>query len=135
MAQSAKLKTQADMLLEVRKLVFSDGLLQEALLAHCKTEDVKIPNSQIQKVRFAGTPGQGGQVVIAFVTSNPKNPYEVHLNEGFVLSAMIALCKQMGVPLPRDAAKTVQLTDQGLAMTVSMKVDPVSPSSQTRAVG
>lgn len=110
------------MLIEVRKLVFSDDLLQQALLNHLKVEGVDVPNTQIQKVRYTAKPGGASLVVVEFVTADPKKPYEVHLKEQFVLTAMIMACKAYNVPLPRDASKTIQLTEQGLAMTVSMKV-------------
>ncbi|MBL4615548.1 MAG: hypothetical protein JKY27_11835 [Magnetovibrio sp.] len=115
------------MLLEVRKLVFSDDLLQQALLNHFKIENIAVPNTQIQKVRFSANTGKASSIVVEFVTADPKKPYEVRLNEQFVLTAMIMTCKTYGVPLPRDATKTLQLTKQGLAMTVSMKVDTSTP--------
>jgi len=62
-------------------------------------------------------------VVMEFVTADPSKPYEIHLNEQFVLTAMILACKVYGIPLPRHATKTIQHTDQGVAMTVSMKID------------
>lgn len=116
------------MLIEVRKLVFSDELLQQALLNLCEKEGLEVPNSQIQKVRFTpAKPGGKASVVIEFVTANPDKPFEVNLSEDFVLSAMILSCKEFGVPLPRDASKSIQLTDQGLAMIVSMKIKPKVP--------
>ena len=111
------------MLLEVRKLVFSDDLLRQALLSHCTREKVKIPNTDIQKIRVALKPNGTTSAVIEFVTANPNKPYELHLDEQFVLSAMILACKVYGVPLPRSAKKSLQLTDQGLAMTVSMQLE------------
>lgn len=111
------------MLREVRKLIFSDDLLQQALLSHCKTEGKEVPKSPIQKIRFTPRPAGGSSVVVEFMTSNPQKPYELHLNEAFVLTAMIMLCKSCHVPLPRDAAKSIQATEQGLAMIVSMKVN------------
>lgn len=115
------------MLIEVRKLVFTDDLLQQALLDHCEAEGVDVPNSQIQKVRFIGKPGKAASVVVEFVTADPDRPFERHLNEDFVLAAMIRACKDNRVPLPRDATKKLQVTDQGLAMTVSMKVNTTAP--------
>jgi len=111
------------MLLEVRKLVFSDDLLRQALLAHCAREKVKVPNAGLQKIRFTPKPNGTISAVLGFVTANPNKPYEIHLDEQFELSAMILACKVFGVPLPRSANKTLQLTDQGLAMTVSMKLE------------
>jgi len=115
------------MLLDVRKLIFSDDLLQQALLAHCKTEGKEVPNSPIQKIHFTPRPAGGSSLVVDFMTSNPKKPYELHLNETFVLTAMIMMCKCHSVPLPRDAVKILQATEQGLAMIVSMKVKTNSP--------
>ena len=69
------------MLLEVRKLMFSDNFLQRVLLDHCARESVHVPNSQIQKIRINASPGRPTNVVIEFATADPSKPYEVHLNE------------------------------------------------------
>lgn len=110
------------MLLEVRKLIFSDDLFRQALLAHCAREKVTIPNSQIQEVRILNPPDSPTSVLIEFVAADPNKPFEVQLDEQFVLAAMILACKVYGVPLPRDATKALQHTEQGPAMTVSMKI-------------
>lgn len=123
------------MLTEVRKLVFSDDLLQQALVNHCKTEGIKVPHSQIQKIRVTPHDDGSASVVMEYMTANPNQPYEVHLNQQAVLTAMIAACRLHGVPLPRDAAKTVQMTDQGVAMTVSMKLNTFKTAPPNQAVG
>jgi len=111
------------MLLEVRKLVFTADLLRQALLSHCAREKVKTPNADIQNIRLTPTPNGTTSAVIEFITANPNKPYELNLDEQFVLSAMILACKVYGVPLPRSAKKSLQLTDQGLAMTVSLRLE------------
>ncbi len=121
------------MLLEVRKLIFSDDLLKRALLDYFHDIDVEVPNSAIQKIRFVGTPGENALVIVEFMTADPKQPYEINLSEAEVLTAMITSCKEYRVPLPRDAAKTIQHTKQGIAMTVSMKVDTPPPAANQQA--
>ncbi|MEG3617239.1 hypothetical protein V5T82_02115 [Magnetovibrio sp. PR-2] len=122
------------MLLDVRKLVFSDDLLKRAILEYFLDQKMQHPQSQIQKIRFLGTPGEKAQAVVEFMTADPKNPVEIHLKEDQVLTAMIMVCKAHHVPLPRDAVKVLQLTKQGLAMTISMKVDTPPPAANQRRV-
>jgi len=110
------------MLLEVRKLIFSDELLQQALLGHCAREKVIVPYSKIQKIRIINPSNGTVRVLLEFVAADPNKPFEVQLDEQFVLTAMILACKVYGVPLPRDATKALQHTDQGLAMTISMRI-------------
>ncbi|MCW8914428.1 MAG: hypothetical protein OQK24_01090 [Magnetovibrio sp.] len=120
------------MLLEVRKLIFSDDLLKRALLGYFHEIDAEIPQSAIQKIRFVGTPGENALVIVEFMTADPQKPYEINLSEAEVLTAMISSCKEYRIPLPRNAAKTIQHTKQGLAMTVSMKVDTPPPAANQR---
>jgi len=122
------------MLFDVRKLIFSDDLLQEAVLEHCRREGVEIPNTQIQTFRFIGKSGKGSKVVVEFVTADPKRPFELTLNEQFVLTAMILACKANHVPLPRDATKTIQMTDKGLAMAISLRIDTPPTKSLRNAL-
>lgn len=113
------------MLIEVRKLVFSDDLLQRALLKQCAAEGIEVPNSQIQKVKVfgAGESVDKIKVILQFMTADPKKPHEVTLAEQSVLASLIATCKRFSVPLPRSAPKALQLTKQGLAMTITMTMD------------
>lgn len=115
------------MLIEVRKLVFSDDLLQAALLKQCAAQGMEIPNSKVQKLKIFGASPDAQQdtpepvrIVMQFVTADPDKPYEVTLDEDLVLTALIAKCKCADVPLPRSAPKHLQLTNQGLAMIVSL---------------
>ena len=135
------------MLLEVRKLLFSDDVIERALLDECALQKVVVPQSHLHGVRVDGyrapTGSMGvdgttskGRVVLEFDTANPDKPYEVVLNEHFVISALILACRKHGIPLPRDAQKYLQMTDRGLALTLSLKmetvpVDTESPSAAT----
>ena len=113
------------MLVEVRKLVFSDDLLQRALLKQCAAEGIEIPNSQVQKVKIygAGEVDEKSKVVLQFKTADPNKPHEVALSEQSVLTALITTCKSFSVPLPRSAPKGLQWTSQGLAMTMKISMD------------
>lgn len=117
------------MLIEVRKLIFSDDILQKALLKQCATQGIEVPNSKIQKVKVfgAGDAAAPIKIIMQFVTADPNKPVDVTLREDVVLTALIAMCKRFNVPLPRNAAKTLQLTNQGLAMVISMTMnEPVN---------
>lgn len=118
------------MLQEVRKLLFSEDVLHAAILDECAAQNVSIPNSPLQGMRVTGyrapVPGaalQNDSVVLEFVTANPDKPYEVALDESFVIGALIMACRNHGVPLPRGATKKLQMTDNGLALTLSFRRD------------
>ena len=121
------------MLLEVRKLVFSDDLFQQVVLEHCAREEVKPPQSRLQGYRIEDYAGGASGMVLEFETADVNNPHEVHLNEQFTLSALISACKKFHVPLPRSAAKKIQKTDQGIAMVVSMHVNTSNVVEQKAA--
>lgn len=118
------------MLQEVRKLLFSEDIIHAALLQECAAQGIEIPNSKLQSVRVDGYragPGSDtaskGRVVLEFVAANPDKPFEVVLNEHFVIGALIVACRTHGVPLPRSATKKLQMTDNGLARTLAFRRD------------
>ena len=113
------------MLIEVRKLVFSDDLLQRALVKQCATQGIEMPNSQIQGVLIFGGDESDDKfkLILQFMTADAKRPHEITMSEDAVLSALIATCKSFSVPLPRSAPKQLQKTKQGLAMVITMTMD------------
>lgn len=113
------------MLIEVRKLVFTDDLLQRALVKQCATQGTETPNSKIQGVLIYGADDSGDKfkLILQFMTADPKRPFEITMNEDDVLAALIGACKGFSVPLPRSAPKTLQQTKQGLAMVITMTMD------------
>lgn len=130
------------MLHEVRKLLFSEDVILRALLDECVAQNIHVPNSQVQAIKIEGYHGSAqadgeadgsrvgkGRVILEFVTANPDKPQAVALNEHFVISALILACRQHNIPLPRSAAKHLQMTDKGLALTVAMRSEtPVVPN-------
>jgi len=125
------------MLHEVRKLLFSEDVILRALLDECRAQNMPVPNAQVQGIKVEGyhaaapaeaavtgnRAGNGagkGRVILEFVTANPDKPHAVVLNEHFVVGALILACRQHGIPLPRSAAKQLQMTQKGLALTVAM---------------
>ncbi len=105
------------MLVELRKLIFSKKGLTQAFLKECKEEGIKVPNSQVQDIKIEGE--NPIKVAIQFMSANPDQPIEIPLNEHFVLSSMILMCGELGVPLPRHANKVVKRQDDGLAMVIT----------------
>lgn len=112
------------MILESRELIFPDNVLRYALLSECLAERINIPNSQIQKINFLNATDDHNRprVELEFITANPKKPYKVPLSEQFVLTAMILVCKDLGVRLPRSGVKVLCLREKGLAMQMTMKI-------------
>ncbi len=112
------------MILESRELIFPDQILRYALLSECLAEGINIPNSQIQKINFVDSADgrKRPRVELEFITADPKRPFKVPLSEQFVLTAMILVCKDLGLRLPRDGSKILCLREKGLAMMMSMTI-------------
>lgn len=112
------------MILENRELIFPEKVLRYALLSQCLAEGIDVPNSKIQDIILIDPVTKHGspKVHLEFMTADSKKPYVVPLSEQFVLTAMILVCQDLGVPLPRNGEKTLRLTESGLAMAISMQV-------------
>lgn len=114
---------------DVRKLIFTKQELRLCFQHYCKGKGMSVPQSPLES--FQVVDGSGGRVVsdhspeglkviLHYTSHDPNNPLRVHLSEDQVLEALITLCKELGIPLPRRGQKFLQKNKDGLALTIGM---------------
>lgn len=115
---------------DVRKLIFTKQEMRLALQHFCKEKGISVPNSPLESFQVVETTGSGRvvsenapeglKVILHYTSHDPNNPLRVHLNEDQVLESVIALCKQLNIPLPRRGQKFLQKHKDSLALTIGM---------------
>ncbi|PHS79380.1 MAG: hypothetical protein COB59_01995 [Rhodospirillaceae bacterium] len=110
---------------DVRKLIFSE----EELLASFQdyTHDKKMVNAQsaaesitLSMVKSDRSDQDVLQIVVTFVSPNPKKPIQAELDEHQVIEALITTCKKQAIPLPKKGHKFVKQHKSGIAMCMGL---------------
>lgn len=115
---------------DVRKLIFSNKELRLTFQKFCKEkgigpQDVPIESFEIVEAGSSGrvvserTP-EGLKTILHFTSHDPNNPLRAHLTEDQILESLIAVCKDLHIPLPRRGKKFLQKHKDGIAMTIGM---------------
>jgi len=114
---------------DVRKLIFTKQELRLAFQHYCKEKGMGVPQSPLESFQVVdGANGrvvsdnapEGVKVILHYTSHDPNNPVRVHLAEDQILEAMITLCKELGIPLPRRGQKFLQKHKDTMALTIGM---------------
>ena len=114
---------------DVRKLIFTKQELRLAFQQFCKAKGMNVPQSPLESFQVvegsagrvvSDTTPEGLKVILHYTSHDPSNPIRVHLGDDQVLEALITLCKELGIPLPRRGQKFLQKNKDSLALTIGM---------------
>ncbi|MFV1851930.1 MAG: hypothetical protein ACMZ66_14660 [Thalassospira sp.] len=102
---------------EIRCIVFDDGELIKALLAHGRRTGKGLPAGQISSFEI-----ERGKEVIAkmTITADDGNKMVVPTSGAELAAAMIAYCIDRKVPVPAHAAKSITVLDDHVALKITM---------------
>ena len=114
---------------DVRKLIFSKQELRLAFQKFAKEKNMNVPDSHVEDVQVVdGSQGrvvsddtpEGLKVMLYYTSSDPHNPFRVHLSEDQILEALIGMCRGLKIPLPRRGQKFLAKHKDAIAMTIGM---------------
>lgn len=114
---------------DVRKLIFTKQELRLAFQHYCKDKGISVPNSPLESFQVVDSSAnrvvsdhapESMKIILHYTSHDPSNPLRVHLSEDQVLEAMITMCRELGIPLPRRGQKFLQKHKDGLALTIGM---------------
>ena len=104
---------------ERRRIMFSDDEVVDAALAHCRATGIPVPDADVEHRRIADSGDCG--LVLTFAVSSPDQADEVNLDANAMLTALVAFCRMQSIPLPKAAAKRLEIHDEAVSMVFEMK--------------
>jgi hypothetical protein len=105
---------------EIRCIVFEDGELIKALLAHGQRTGKSLPSGQISSFEIERSPDVVARMTI---TSDQGQKSVVPTQGAELAAAMIAFCIDRKVPVPAHAAKSITILDDNVALKITMSAD------------
>ena len=105
---------------ELRCIVFEDGELIKAIIAHGQRTGKTMPLGQISSFEIERKPEVVARMVI---TSDAGQKATVPTSGAELAAAMIAYCIDRRVPVPANAAKSITVIDGHVALKVTMRPD------------
>ncbi len=138
---------------ELRRLVFSHKETTEALLKYGQQENIPFPKGKMIRAKYAGgaeyelhsmkgkqtgvnknfnVDGQDRAIIVTFFDEETFEHKFFNLTSDFVSAALIGFCIEHKIMLPRDARKSLDLTEFNVCMDV---VKDNNASSQGAGAG
>lgn len=105
---------------ELRCIVFEDGELIKALVAHGQRTGKSMPSGQISSFEIERNPEVIARMVI---TSDAGEKAIVPTSGPELAAAMIAYCIDRRVPVPAHSAKSITVIDGLVALKITMRPD------------
>ncbi len=112
------------MIFETRTLIFSNTALRKAFAWYqAAPNQTDMPHGVIASV----TPKAGGAVSVALQQAGASRMREVAFPASRVLMVLLYFCRKQRVPIPRDADKSLDVSDDGLALTLRHNIETTGP--------
>ncbi|HZS82467.1 MAG TPA: hypothetical protein VFA50_06330 [Stellaceae bacterium] len=99
---------------ELRRIVFSNEELRQALNTQRIEGRLVIPFGQIQSASFMEK--TRGDVLLKIYDNNADKHHEVVLGNTFVAAALMSYCIAARIPLPRNAKKSISISGDNVAL-------------------
>ncbi|MGH7125781.1 MAG: hypothetical protein ACREFI_15505 [Stellaceae bacterium] len=100
---------------ESRTITFTNAEAIDALLEYCASTKRVLPAGGIKRLAFSNEAEV--KVTVEFNASAP--PISFYQNE--VAAALILYCNKIGIPVARRAIKSLQVTQDSIALQLSMR--------------
>ena len=104
---------------EIRRLVFSNDELVEALRAYSESSNEKIPEGKVRTCTVVDD--RKTAVTLEIENRFTQEVYQVNLRHEFVGAALLGFCFDSGIPVPRDSEKSLQVSGDNIALTIVRK--------------
>lgn len=101
---------------EDRRIHFENEEVYKAIYAMCFQKQLRLPPpGHVTKV--VGDPNTR-QIIIHLSNPQDKSDAKLEYAEDFVAAALMLFCRGCGIPLPKTASKSVQVTDGVMILRV-----------------
>jgi len=110
------------MLKEIRKIIFPEGDLLEALTALRQKQGTPIPAGTVKSVEVRD--GDGVEAALKLEVAGSGEEEEIQFRPAELAAAMLAHCLRQKIPLPRCARKSVEICGEQAALIVTLDGPP-----------
>jgi len=112
------------MLIEYRKIEFSENDLLEAIAYHDDATSQRLGTGDLVRVEISGDE----ITEIIAIVEYPENggTGNIPLPVSFVIAAMIRYCIDEGIPVPKHGRKDIEVSDGGFALIMRMSKGTVA---------
>ena len=100
---------------EMRTLTFSNAEAIGALMEYCASTKRELPKGGVKQLTFSND--EEIKVTAEFDGGAPSISFYEHE----VAVALIMLCNKRGIPIPKRAAKSLQVTQDSIALHFTMR--------------
>ena len=105
---------------EMRKLVFSNEELKEAIILYNQIASEKLPAGDFLSCEIEN--GDEIKVVIRISETKTGATQRIVLASAFIGACLVNFCRQKRIPLPRDATKALQVIGDNIALNVNKQM-------------
>lgn len=105
--------------MELRKIFFSSEEVEVATTSYCINSGKPLPSADRLYATFKDD--SEAMVTLHFCRSGRSEPAAVSLNRAEVTDALIHLCKEIGIPLPRAGKKVLWPQGDGISLMVTLE--------------
>ena len=106
---------------ELRKLVFSNDELKEAIILYNQIASEKLPAGDFLSCDVEKNSDEISVVIRISETKTGANQ-RIVLASAFIGACLVNFCRQKRIPLPRDGVKALQVVGDNIALNVNKQL-------------
>lgn len=104
---------------EDRRIIFEFDEAYKAIYAMCVQREIKKPPAgQIKSIRK--NLGDESKITIELANDMDNSEASVEYSRDFLAAALMLYCRGLGIPLPKNASKSVMLSEERVALRVQI---------------
>lgn len=104
---------------EDRRIIFEFDEAYKAIYAMCVQREMKKPPAgMITAIR--ANMADDSKVTVCLENPMEKSEATVEYSRDFLAAALMLYCRGLGIPLPKNASKSVMLSDERVALRVQI---------------
>ena len=104
--------------IEMRRVVFTSDEFRDALRDHAGEGQVQLPAGNVQRVAF--NDDSHAELTASVAPPGADSATDVVFSATSVAATLLKYCMHLGIPLPRNARKTISLSGTNIVLDFRM---------------
>lgn len=114
------------MVTEFRQIVFSDHDLKSAIVSFNNSRNLKLLKGPVRSINL-----QQGETISASLVVDTQVGGEteiINMEAAYLGAAMLTFCFELGIPIPKESQKNIEMVGDNLALNISINASKTSVS-------